>query len=182
MLDFTPIYKAIFSVLMPILLLGGVGLFLAAFFKIKLKDKAKTRINYDPKETPAKLYKKIPLSEPEQMTFYKLVSALPNLHVFPQVSFSQFLFADGGNRNENFSRFSQARQKVADFLICNQSFHIIAAIEVDDRSHDTEKDQHRDALLHEADIDVIRWKHNSCPSKIEIQKIIAEIEKRLENK
>ena len=96
--------------------------------------------------------------------------------ILAQVSFSQFLEAKGGTRKEDFSRFAEVRQKVADFLVCSKGLDIIACVELDDRSHNKEKDKARDAFLAEAGIHTIRWNVKNQPSKLEIQKAIGELE------
>jgi very-short-patch-repair endonuclease len=49
----------------------------------------------------------------------------------------------GGSDRENFRKRLMARQKVADFLVCDQTFQVIAVVECDGMSHDGEKDRKR---------------------------------------
>ena len=77
---------------------------------------------FKPKTKNAKFSAKIPLSKPEQILYYLLVRALPNHIVLAQVAFSRFLKTTGGSKKENYGKFATARQKVADFLICNKNF------------------------------------------------------------
>jgi len=114
-------------------------------------------------------FSKKPLSEPEQILYWQLLKALPDHVVLAQVSFSRFLYTKKGTRNENFSRLATARQKVADFVVCNRSFYILAVIELDDSTHDKEKDDTRDAILQEAGLKTIRWKTTKLPTTEEIQ-------------
>jgi hypothetical protein len=117
-------------------------------------------------------FSKKPLSEPEQILYWQLIKALPNHVVLAQVSFSRFLYTKNGTGNENFSRLATARQKVADFVICDKSFYILAVIELDDSTHSKEKDDARDAILQEAGLKTIRWKNTKLPTTEEIQKIV----------
>ncbi len=129
--------------------------------------------------SPAKFRAKRPLSAPEQILFGRLKAALPDHVILSQVSFSQFLFTKGGDRKQNFARFAEARQKVADFLVCDPSFRIVRVIELDDRSHRQEKDERRDAILKEAGLKVVRWKISNIPNAETIRRDI--LGKRLLN-
>lgn len=123
-------------------------------------------------DTNSKFHPRRPLSEPEQQLFWKLRSALPDHVVLPQVSFSRFLYAKGATNNENFRKLARAKQKVADFLVCDKTFFIIAVVELDDSSHNPTKDATRDAILKEAGLRVVRWKVNTMPTENEIRSIL----------
>ncbi|EAR22470.1 DUF2726 domain-containing protein [Nitrococcus mobilis] len=122
--------------------------------------------------SPAKFRAKRPLSDPEQVLFGRLKTALPDHVILSQVSFSQFLFTKGGDRKQNFARFAEVRQKVADFLVCDPSFRIVSVIELDDRSHRQEKDERRDAILKEAGLKIVRWKTSNIPNAETIRREI----------
>jgi len=124
------------------------------------------------KKTNSIFKQKRPLSPPEQALYWKLKKSLPNHEILPQVSFSRFIYANGGSKKNNFSKFNTARQKTIDFLICDKSFQIIVAIELDDKSHNKEKDKKRDEILKEANISIIRFNVKNMPSEEEIIKII----------
>ncbi len=115
------------------------------------------------------------LSAPEQVMFHKLNVCLPDHIVLAQVAFSQMLQAKGGTSKEDFSKYGRARQKVADFVICDKAFNIIAAIEIDDKSHKKDKDEARDQILMEAGIPTIRWKAVNLPNDEEIKQRINTI-------
>ncbi len=62
------------------------------------------------------------------------MQTLPELVVLAQVPLSRFLRVRKGRTwREWFNRISQ---KSVDFLICERDFRIVAAIELDDGSHD----------------------------------------------
>ena len=123
-------------------------------------------------ETNAKFHPKRPLSEPEQILYWKLKTALPDHVVLPQIAFSRFLYTKGATSKENFRKFGSGRQKVADFLICNKSFYILAIVELDDSSHNPQRDDARDEILKEAGLKLFRWKVGQMPTENEIKKII----------
>ena len=111
------------------------------------------------------------LSAPEQELYRRLVDALPAHIVLAQVAFSQMIEVAGGSEKERFSKFGTARQKVADFLICDRAFGVIAVIELDDSSHNRkrEKDAKRDEIVKEAGVRTIRWRGTKLPSREEIR-------------
>ena len=133
-------------------------------FVTKQKRNRRKGMKVGPGPSPAKFQAKRVLSDPEQVLFGRLKVALPDHVILSQVSFSQFLFTKGGDRKQNFARFAEARQKVADFLVCDPSFQIVAVVELDDRSHETQKDKKRDMILTEAGLRIVRWNASSIPS------------------
>jgi very-short-patch-repair endonuclease len=121
----------------------------------------------------AKFKLKTPLlSAPEQDLYRRLVAALPDNVVLAQVAFSQMISVAGGNSDENFRKRLTAQQKVADFVICDKSFAVVAVIELDDSSHSREKDEKRDAIITEAGSKTIRWRVSRLPTTEEIRRQI----------
>lgn len=112
------------------------------------------------------------LSVPEQELYRRLITALPDHIVLAQVAFSQLITVEGGNREENFRKFGTARQKVADFVICDKSFKVIAVIELDDSSHSAPKDEKRDEIIREAGSKTIRWRATKQPVGEEIRRLV----------
>lgn len=90
----------------------------------------------------------------EQPTFMKLREALPEHIILAQVAFSAFMTAQGYATRNLFNR------KVADFVVLDKSFNIVAIVELDDSSHKGKEkfDAERDALIREAGFKVIRYK------------------------
>lgn len=124
------------------------------------------------KLSKSKYYAKRPLTQPEQTMYWKLIKALPEYVVLAQVSFSSFIYAKGDLSKENYIKFNKIKQKRADFMICSKDFKIIAVIEVDDSSHDKEKDEKRDKALMEAGVKTIRWHVKNLPAGEEIKKTV----------
>lgn len=120
----------------------------------------------------SKYYTKRPLTPPEQVMYWKLVKALPEYVILAQVDFSSFIYAKDGKQKENYINFNKIKQKRADFLVCDKSFKIAAAIEIDDSSHDKEKDKKRDIALLEAGILTIRWNVGNLPTEEEIKNAV----------
>lgn len=99
--------------------------------------------------------RKAPLTEREQAMHNRLTQALPDLVVLAQVSFSALLTARAYAVRNTFDR------KVADFVVCNKAFQVLAIVELDDSSHKgrAEQDAARDALLTDAGYRVLRYPH-----------------------
>lgn len=100
----------------------------------------------------------------EQPTFLRLREALPEHIVLAQVAFSAFMTAKGYATRNLFNR------KVADFVVLDKQFNVVAIVELDDASHKgkEEKDADRDALIAEAGYRVIRYKRT--PDLEQVQK------------
>ncbi len=104
----------------------------------------------------------------EQHMFWKLVKAFPapEYVVLTQVSFGALLTAKGGASRGSFS------QKMADFVLTDKAFTVLAVIELDDSSHKgrEDNDRSRDAMLIEAGYKVVRY-----PRIPEVEKLHADI-------
>lgn len=100
----------------------------------------------------------------EQPTFMKLKEALPEHIILAQVAFSAFMTAQGYATRNLFNR------KVADFVVLDKAFNIVAIVELDDSSHKGKEkfDAERDALIHEAGFKVIRYKRT--PELVQIHR------------
>ncbi|QNX29409.1 DUF2726 domain-containing protein [Acinetobacter seifertii] len=131
-----------------------VGIFLIAIMVLVIlsvlkKGESKNR---NAKRNPIKGKRIITMNE--QPTFMKLKEALPEHIILAQVAFSAFMTAQGYATRNLFNR------KVADFVVLDKAFNIVAIVELDDSSHKGKEkfDAERDALIHEAGFKVIRYK------------------------
>jgi very-short-patch-repair endonuclease len=95
-----------------------------------------------------------PLTAREQAMYNRLVQTLPDLVVLPQVSFGALLTARTRAARSSFSR------KIADFVVCDRAFKVVAVIELGDKSRkgQSQEDSERDVLLMEAGYRVLRYK------------------------
>lgn len=131
-----------------------VGIFLIAIMVLAIlsvlkKGESKNR---NAKRNPIKGKRIITMNE--QPTFMKLKEALPEYTILAQVAFSAFMTAQGYATRNLFNR------KVADFIVLDKAFNIVAIVELDDSSHKGKEkfDAERDALIQEAGFKVIRYK------------------------
>lgn len=103
------------------------------------------------------------MTDNEEEFFGRLIVALPDHYIFPQVAMSALLdTASSDNRKAYGDRLRIAQQRV-DYVICTRSCEVVAVIELDDRTHSTAKDQLRDSRLEQAGIRTVRFQARNKP-------------------
>lgn len=106
-----------------------------------------------------------PLSAPEQVLFFRLQEALPEHIVLAQVQLSRFLAVKRGHPVQAW--LNRINRKSVDFLILAKDATVVAAIELDDRSHERADRRHADAqknrALADAGVRLIRWGVSRMP-------------------
>ncbi|MES2536225.1 MAG: DUF2726 domain-containing protein [Pseudomonadota bacterium] len=119
-------------------------------------------------------YAKKPLTHPEQVLYFRLKDALPDHMILAQVQLSRFL----GVRKDANSRAWKNRinRMSVDFLVCEKDAGIVAAVELDDRSHDRpdrrEADGKKEKALGSAKVRLIRWNAKDIPNIARIREVI----------
>ncbi|MEQ1088784.1 DUF2726 domain-containing protein [Acinetobacter seifertii] len=136
-----------------------IAIMILAILSVLKKGESKNR---NAKRNPIKGKPIITMNE--QPTFMKLKEALPEHIILAQVAFSAFMTAQGYATRNLFNR------KVADFVVLDKAFNIVAIVELDDSSHKGKEkfDAERDALIHEAGFKVIRYKRT--PELVQIHR------------
>lgn len=112
------------------------------------------------------------LSAPEQELYRLLVQALPDHVILAQVAFSQMITVEGEDQNENFRKRLTASQKVADYVVCDKAFDVVAVVELDDSTHSAAEDEKRDEIVSEAGSKTVRWNVSRLPRPDEIRRRI----------
>ena len=117
------------------------------------------------------------LTDHEKKFYPCLIAALPQHHVFVQVSFGALLNASpdlsDSQRTALRNRFNQKR---ADFVVCQKdTFEVVAIVELDDRSHDAQTDQERDNMLGVAQYRVERFSDKDKPWRETIAKRFSQL-------
>lgn len=116
-------------------------------------------------------YAKKPLSQPEQVLYFRLVQALPDHIVLAQVQLSRLLGVKKGNNYQSW--FNRINRMSADFVVCNKDSSIVSVIELDDATHQKEDrqaaDAKKDKALSSAGIRVVRWQARAIPDVATIQ-------------
>lgn len=116
------------------------------------------------------LYKSKPLMTDNEKEFYgRLVEALPDHHIFSQVALGALLQPNvKGNNRKYYSVRGTFAQKIADYVVCDKDMKVLAVVELDDKTHNNEKDGKRDSMLEQAGYKVVRWHSKKKPTTQQI--------------
>src|SRR5580704_7644114 len=121
---------------------------------------------------PWPFYLKRLLTQPEQVLYHRLVKALPNHIVLAQVQVSRVLGVKKGSRFHEWT--NRINRLSYDFVICDKAAAVIAAIELDDKSHESKSRRATDAKKSKATTDaglrLLRWQVKSLPDELTIQR------------
>lgn len=116
-------------------------------------------------------YVKRPLSMPEQVLYHRLIKALPEHIVLAQVQVSRVL---GVTKGADFHHWNNRVNRLSyDFVVCAKDATVLAAIELDDNSHDTPRraraDEKKDRASAGAKLRMIRWNVRALPDEAAIR-------------
>lgn len=120
-------------------------------------------------------YAKRPLSAPEQVLYHRLVKSLPECIVLAQVQVSRLI---GVKKGYNFHEWNNRINRLSvDFVVCKKDSTMIAAIELDDSSHQKlnrrETDQKKDRAFKSAGVPLMRWSVKALPDESAIRAALA---------
>ena len=104
------------------------------------------------------------MTENEAEFFGRLVVALPDHYIFPQVAMTALIEAASKDKKTAHSDRLRIAQQRADFVVCDRSCRVVAVVELDDRTHSRSKDKIRDARLEQAGLRSVRFQSTSKPS------------------
>lgn len=121
----------------------------------------------DASNVPWPFYAKKPLTQSEQILYHRLVAAMPQYIVLAQVQLSQVL---GVQKGFNFREWNNRINRMSlDFIVCLKDSTIIAAVELDDKTHEKasriEADAKKGKALSAAGIELIRWHVSALPDE-----------------
>jgi very-short-patch-repair endonuclease len=109
-------------------------------------------------------FAKKPLTQPEQV-LYRLVRALPDSIVLAQVQLSRFLGVKEVSDYQSW--LNRISQMSADFVVCAKDATVLAVIELDDASHQTDRrkatDEKKTRALKAAGVKLVRWHVRELP-------------------
>ena len=116
-------------------------------------------------------YVKKPLTQPEQVLYHRLVKALPDHIVLAQVQVSRVL---GVKKGSNFNEWNNRINRLSyDFVVCGKDSTVLVAIELDDRSHESNRrsatDEKKNKATADAGLRLIRWNVRALPDESAIQ-------------
>jgi hypothetical protein len=126
------------------------------------------------------LYKKKRLLTPNEIEFFhRLCKALPDYHVFPQVSMGALMSpASGVSKQDYLPVRNRFASKIVDFVVADDELNPVALVELDDRTHSAEKDARRDAMTGEAGYPTLRYQSRAKPELDVIRRDVARAKKQ----
>jgi hypothetical protein len=104
------------------------------------------------------------MTENEAEFFGRLVVALPDHYIFPQVAMTALIEAASRDKKQAHADRLRVAQQRADYVVCDRRCNVVAVVELDDRTHSRSKDKIRDARLQQAGIRTLRFDSKSKPS------------------
>jgi Protein of unknown function (DUF2726) len=121
-----------------------------------------------------------PLTEPEQVLYFRLCQALPDNIVLAQVGMSRFLSVRRGYNARAW--YNRINRMSVDFLVCTKDASVVAAVELDDASHQhpdrVSADAKKELALNAAGVRLLRWKVDAMPDEAAIQRSLAAVSSR----
>lgn len=116
------------------------------------------------------------LTEPEQVLYFRLKEACPELIVLAQVGLSRVIES---TKRQEMKWFGKIAQKSVDFVICKKDASVVVAIELDDASHKRNRRQQADAdkekALNDAGVTLVRWEVSALPTAEQIRATVAKM-------
>lgn len=104
------------------------------------------------------------MTDNELEFFGRLVAALPDHYVFPQVAMTALLEAASSDKKKSHSDRLRIAQQRADYVVCTKNCDLVAVIELDDKTHSSAKDQLRDSRLEQGGIRTVRFQSRTKPT------------------
>jgi very-short-patch-repair endonuclease len=121
-----------------------------------------------------------PMTEPEQVLYSRLCQALPDHIVLAQVGMSRFLAVRRGHNARAW--YNRINRMSVDFLVCTKDASVVAAVELDDASHQhpdrVSADAKKELALNAAGVRLLRWNVGAMPDEAAIQRSIATASSR----
>jgi len=122
-------------------------------------------------DAPWPFYAKKLLTQPEQILFHRLVIAMPECIVLAQVQLSRVL---GVKKGFSFNEWNNRINRMSlDFVVCLKDSTVVAAVELDDKTHEkasrVEADAKKEKALSAAGVPLIRWKVSALPDEATIR-------------
>jgi hypothetical protein len=119
---------------------------------------------------------KVLLTDNEIHFFKLLQTSLPQHIVLCQVAMGALITTHPHVKGSDVFRLrAKFAQKIVDFVVLDCRSRVIALIELDDRTHDKQKDAKRDAITAEAGYVTLRYESKNKPSASKILKDILAV-------
>jgi hypothetical protein len=151
------------SNLVTLVVIAGAGAIGLAILKAKLAAGGEGEARFKAK----------PLLTANEMEFLtRLEAAAPELRFLPQVAMGALMdpAVPRSDRKAYYRLRGMFSQKIVDFVAQKRADgSIVAVIELDDRTHDTDKDARRDDMLKSAGYRIVRWNSKTKPDAVAIR-------------
>lgn len=136
----------------------------------------KQRASANNGDSPWPFYAKKPLTKPEQVLYHRLVAAMPDYIILAQVQLSRVL---GVSKEANFNEWNNRINRMSlDFVVCLKDSTVVAAVELDDKTHEKasriEADTKKAKALAAAGIPLVRWQVSAMPDEDAIRLAFAK--------
>ncbi|QGZ41976.1 uncharacterized protein DUF2726 [Pseudoduganella flava] len=112
------------------------------------------------------------MTDNEEEFFGRLVVALPDHYIFPQVAMSALLEPASGNSKTAYADRLRVAQQRVDYVVCTKRCEVVAVVELDDKTHTRSKDTLRDARLEQGGIRTVRFQARHKPKVEAIRAMI----------
>jgi hypothetical protein len=112
------------------------------------------------------------MTDNEAEFFGRLVVALPDHYIFPQVAMSALLETTSSDKKTAHGDRLRIAQQRVDYVVCTRSCEVVAVVELDDRTHSSAKDQLRDVRLEQGGIRTVRFQARQKPKVEAIRAMI----------
>ena len=109
------------------------------------------------------------MTENELEFFGRLVAALPEHYIFPQVAMAALLEPAAADRKRAHGDRLRIAQQRIDYVVCNRRCEVVAVVELDDKTHSDAKDQVRDGRLAQGGFRTVRFESRQRPSPAAIR-------------
>jgi hypothetical protein len=93
----------------------------------------------------------------------RLIAALPDHYVFPQVAMSALIEPSSRDKKQAHGDRLRIAQQRVDFVVCDKQCKVVAVVELDDSTHSRAKDQTRDARLLQGGVRTVRFESKNKP-------------------
>ena len=120
------------------------------------------------------------MTDNEREFFHRLVKAAPDCYIFAQVAMGALVQPAQGSNPKAFMRaHGTIGAKRIDYAIHDADLKLLCLVELDDSSHDEEKDKARDKITASVGIPTIRWRSARAqrPSVAQIRRQIEALKK-----
>lgn len=116
------------------------------------------------------------LTDNELEFFERLVRALPDHYIFPQVAMSALLQPSSKDKRQAYSDHLRIAQHRVDYVISDSRCNVVAVVELDDKTHSHSRDELRDKRLRQGGVRTVRFQSRHKPTAEAIRAAVLQSE------